>query len=54
MHDLPAGGKRFLQKVDGIDHTFVSGVEVASNSESLGATPGSLLRGAQPAPAVAA
>lgn len=54
VHDLPAGGKRFLQKVDGIDHTFVSGVEVASNSESLGATPGSLLRGAQPAPAVAA
>jgi len=49
--DLPAGGNRFLQRVSGIDHTFVSGVEVASNSESTGATPGGLVRGAQRAPA---
>ncbi len=47
VNDLPAGGKRFLQKVTGIDHTFVSGVEVASNSESTGETPGKLIRGAQ-------
>ncbi len=47
VHDLPAGGKRFLQKVTGIDHTFVSGIEVASNSESTGATPGRLVRGEQ-------
>ncbi len=48
--DLPAGGNRFLQKVTGIDHTFVSGVEVASNSESTGETPGGLVRGAQRSP----
>ncbi len=42
--DLPAGGNRFLQRVTGIDHTFVSGVEIASNSESTGATPGRLVR----------
>jgi N-acyl-D-aspartate/D-glutamate deacylase len=48
--DLPAGGNRFLQKVTGIDHTFVSGVEVASNSESTGEIPGGLVRGAQASP----
>ncbi len=42
--DLPAGGNRFLQRVTGIDHTFVAGVEIASNSESTGATPGRLVR----------
>lgn len=47
--DLPAGGNRLMQKVTGIDHTFVSGIEVASNSESTGATPGRLVRGAQKA-----
>ncbi|MFV0258916.1 MAG: N-acyl-D-amino-acid deacylase family protein [Acidimicrobiales bacterium] len=47
VHDLPAGGRRLLQRVDGYDHTFVSGVEVAANSESTGATPGRLVRGQQ-------
>lgn len=47
--DLPAGGNRLMQKVTGIDHTFVNGIEVASNSESTGATPGRLVRGAQTA-----
>lgn len=46
-HDLPAGGRRLIQRVTGYDHTFVSGVEVASNSESTGETPGRLVRGAQ-------
>ena len=50
VDDLPAGGKRFLQKVTGIDHTFVCGVEIASNSESTGATPGRLVRGATEQP----
>lgn len=47
--DLPAGGNRLLQRVTGIDHTFVCGIEVASNSESTGETPGRLVRGAQSA-----
>jgi N-acyl-D-aspartate/D-glutamate deacylase len=45
-YDLPAGGKRLLQRVDGYSHTFVSGVEIARDSESTGETPGKLVRGA--------
>jgi N-acyl-D-aspartate/D-glutamate deacylase len=46
-YDLPAGGKRLLQRVDGYRHTFVSGVEIMSDGEPTGATPGRLVRGAQ-------
>jgi N-acyl-D-aspartate/D-glutamate deacylase len=49
--DLPAGGKRLLQRADGYRHTFVSGVEVYVDGEHTGALPGRLVRGAQPAPA---
>ncbi len=45
--DLPAGGKRLLQRVDGYRHTFVNGVEIVADGESTGATPGALIRGAQ-------
>jgi N-acyl-D-aspartate/D-glutamate deacylase len=31
-------------------HTFVSGVEVCTDGQSTGATPGRLIRGAQPEP----
>ena len=48
MHyDLPAGGKRLLQRVDGYRHTFVSGVEIMADSEATGELPGRLVRGAQ-------
>ncbi len=50
VHDLPAGGRRLIQKVTGIEHTFVSGIEVTSESTSTGATPGRLVRGARPDP----
>ena len=50
VFDLPAGGKRLLQRSTGYLHTFVSGVEVCTNGESTGATPGHLVRGAQEAP----
>jgi N-acyl-D-aspartate/D-glutamate deacylase len=50
VYDLPAGGKRLLQRADGYLHTFVAGTEVRVNGESTGATPGRLLRGATPAP----
>jgi N-acyl-D-aspartate/D-glutamate deacylase len=49
--DLPAGGKRLLQRADGYLHTFVSGEEVYAGGEPTGALPGRLVRGAQPAPA---
>ena len=43
--DLPAGGKRFLQDVDGYRHTFVAGVETYFNGQATGALPGRLVRG---------
>ncbi len=46
-HDLPAGGKRFLQRADGYRHTFVAGVEVYRDGEFTGAHPGRLVRGAK-------
>ncbi len=52
--DLPAGGKRLLQEVDGYRHTFVAGQEVYADGEPTGALPGRLVRGAQPAPVPAA
>ncbi len=50
VFDLPAGGKRLLQPSTGYLHTFVSGIEVCTDGESTGATPGCLIRGAQPEP----
>jgi len=45
VHDLPAGGKRFLQGVRGYRHTFVAGVETRFNDAPTGAVPGRLVRG---------
>lgn len=42
--DLPAGGKRLLQKAYGYRHTFVAGTEIMADGESTGATPGRLVR----------
>jgi N-acyl-D-aspartate/D-glutamate deacylase len=50
-YDLPAGGKRLLQRASGYRHTFKRGVEIMADGESTGALPGRLVRGAQPAPA---
>jgi len=50
--DLPTGGRRFLQRADGYRHTFVAGTETYRDGEPTGATPGTLIRGAQPPPAV--
>ncbi len=50
VHDLPAGGRRMLQRATGYRHTFVAGTEIMADGESTGATPGRLVRGAQPAP----
>ncbi len=49
-YDLPASGKRFVQRSLGYRHTFVSGVEVAVDGEHTGALPGGLVRGARAAP----
>jgi N-acyl-D-amino-acid deacylase len=44
IHDLPAGGKRFLQGVQGYRHTFVAGVETRFNDAPTGELPGRLVR----------
>ncbi len=49
VYDLPAGGRRLVQRARGYRHTFNSGVETVSNDELTGARPGALVRGAQKA-----
>ena len=49
-YDLPAGGRRFLQRADGYLHTIVAGVPTYANGEHTGALAGRLVRGAQPDP----
>jgi len=44
-YDLPAGGKRLLQRTDGIDATIVSGAVVYRHGEATDALPGRLIRG---------
>jgi N-acyl-D-aspartate/D-glutamate deacylase len=46
-YDLPVGGPRLLQQVDGYDATIVSGVVTQRGGASTGAHPGQLIRGAQ-------
>lgn len=45
--DLPAGGKRLLQKADGYVATIKGGVVTFREGEWTGATPGNLIRGPQ-------
>jgi N-acyl-D-amino-acid deacylase len=45
--DLPAGGKRLLQKADGYIATIKGGVVTFENGAWTGATPGGLIRGPQ-------
>jgi N-acyl-D-amino-acid deacylase len=51
VHDLPAGGKRFLQNVDGIAATLVCGELIYEHGKPTGALPGKLVRGMQAEPA---
>jgi N-acyl-D-aspartate/D-glutamate deacylase len=44
VYDLPAGGRRLVQRTDGFDATIVSGVVVYRGGEATGALPGRLLR----------
>ena len=54
VHDLPAGGKRFLQSADGIIATIKSGEVIYSNGQATGALPGKLVRGQQADPRLSA
>jgi len=52
--DLPAGGKRLLQRATGYVATIVSGEITYRNGEATGALPGKLVRGPQAGPALRA
>jgi len=45
FNDLPGGGSRIIQDVDGYIGTFVKGTQTRSNGEDTGARPGTLVRG---------
>ncbi|HUC04643.1 MAG TPA: amidohydrolase family protein, partial [Acidimicrobiales bacterium] len=51
VYDLPAGGKRLIQRSRGYRATVKAGVVVREHDEATGERPGRLLRGPQPAPA---
>jgi N-acyl-D-aspartate/D-glutamate deacylase len=50
IHDLPAGGRRLIQRASGYVATLVRGEVTYRDGEPTGALPGRLVRGAQPAP----
>jgi N-acyl-D-amino-acid deacylase len=45
--DLPAGGKRLLQKAEGYEYTIKNGTVTFARGQWTGATPGGLIRGPQ-------
>ena len=49
VHDLPAGGKRLVQRVDGYRYTVKSGQVTFEDGQFTGALPGKLVRGGQQA-----
>ncbi len=50
VYDLPASGKRLIQRASGYLATVKSGAVVREHDQSTGERPGTLLRGPQPVP----
>ena len=48
--DLPAGGRRLVQRANGYVATFVGGEQTVADDDFTGALPGGLVRGPQQAP----
>jgi N-acyl-D-aspartate/D-glutamate deacylase len=44
VHDMPAGGRRFVQRVDGYAMTLVAGTPIFERGAATGALPGRLVR----------
>jgi len=44
VHDMPAKGRRFVQRVDGYEATLVAGTPIFERGEHTGAMPGRLVR----------
>jgi N-acyl-D-aspartate/D-glutamate deacylase len=51
VYDLPANGKRLVQKIEGYRYTVQSGEITFEDGQPTGSLPGKLIRGPQPAPA---
>jgi len=49
-YDLPANGRRLVQRAEGYVHTFVRGCETYRSGEATGLLPGRVVRGATPVP----
>ncbi len=49
-YDLPMGGRRLMQPIDGYDATIVSGIVTQRGGKPTGAWPGRLVRGVRPDP----
>jgi len=50
VHDLPAGGRRLIQRADGYSATIQNGQVTYASGEATGELPGRLIRGPQRAP----
>ena len=50
VFDLPAGGRRLIQRAEGYKFTILSGEVTFQDGEPTEAMPGKLIRGPQPAP----
>ncbi len=50
VYDLPAAGRRLIQKIDGYRYTVCSGEVTYEDGKPTGALPGKLVRGPQQAP----
>ena len=44
VHDMPAGGRRFVQRVEGYEATLAAGIPIFERGEHTGALPGRLVR----------
>jgi N-acyl-D-aspartate/D-glutamate deacylase len=44
VHDMPAGGRRFVQRVNGYSATLVAGTPIFESGKATGALPGRLVR----------
>jgi len=54
VHDMPANGRRFVQRVTGYETTLVAGEPVFERGEHTGAMPGRLVRAGREPAAMAA
>jgi N-acyl-D-aspartate/D-glutamate deacylase len=54
VHDMPANGRRFIQRVDGYEATICAGTPIFERGAHTGALPGKLVRAGREAQAIAA